>query len=195
MAEAARRKATYQDVLRVPDHQVAELVDGELVVSPRPAPPHALASSVLGSDLVGRFHRGGGGVPGGWWILDEPELHLGEDVLVPDLAGWRRERMPKLPRSAFFELAPDWVCEIVSPRSARHDRVSKANLYAREGVAWLWLLDPLARTLEVFRLEQGQWVRIAAHAGSERVRAAPFDAAELEIGSWWVEEAEGEEQG
>jgi Uma2 family endonuclease len=187
MAEVARRRATYQDLLEVPDHKIAELVDGELVVSPRPAPRHALASSVVGSDLLGRFHGGGGGAghPGGWWILDEPELHLGEDVLVPDLAGWRRERMPRLPEAAFFELAPDWVCEIVSPSSARHDRVAKANLYARNEVAWLWLLDPLARTLEVFRLEAGHWVRIGAHAGSETVRAAPFDAVELEMARWW----------
>jgi Uma2 family endonuclease len=186
---ATGKKATYADLLQVPDHLVAEIVDGELVASPRPALPHALASSALGSDLFGRFHRGGGpDHPGGWWILDEPELHLGEDVLVPDLAGWRRERVPRLPNAAYFGLAPDWVCEIVSPASARLDRVSKANIYAREGVGWLWIVEPLAQTLEVFRLEQGQWVRLAAHAGAGRVRAEPFDAVELEMRHWWIEE-------
>ena len=130
----AGRKATYEDLLAVPDHLIAEIIDGELVTSPRPASPHTLASSAVGSDLFGRFHRGvGTESPGGWWILDEPELHLGDDVLVPDLAGWRRERMPTVPTAAFFELAPDWVCEIVSPSSARYDRVIKQDIYARRG--------------------------------------------------------------
>jgi Uma2 family endonuclease len=193
VAMSAKRKATYEDLLAVPDHLIAEIIDGELVTSPRPAPPHTLASSVLGSDLVGRFHRGGGGgdSPGGWWILDEPELHLGDDVLVPDLAGWRRERMPSLPQAAFFELAPDWVCEIVSPSSARYDRVLKQDIYAREGVAWLWIVDPLARTVEAYRLDGKQWVRVAAHAGAELARIPPFDAVELEMRHWWIEEPPG----
>lgn len=199
MGEAARptpliTRATYADLLKVPEHLVAEIVDGALVTSPRPAPPHALASSALGSDLFGRFHRGGSGEPGGWWILDEPELHLGDDILVPDIAGWRRERLPRLPQAAFFELAPDWVCEIVSPASARLDRVCKADIYAREKVAHLWLIDPLAQTLEAFRLEGGHWVRVAAHAGTARVRVPPFEAVELDMQPWWIEEPEVERE-
>ena len=198
VCEAMRTKpleprATYEDLARVPKHLVAEIVNGELVTSPRPAFPHALAASSLGVDICGRFQRGGGAdAPGGWWILDEPELHLSGDIIVPDLAGWRRERMPRIPDTAFSELAPDWICEIVSPASARLDRVGKANIYAREKVAYLWLIDPLAQTLEAFCLEMGQWVRVAAHAGAERVRVPPFDAVELEMRPWWIEEPQPE---
>jgi Uma2 family endonuclease len=193
MAEAARKengRATYQDLLEVPEHLVAEIIDGELITSPRPAFPHARASSLLGADLTGPFDRGTGGSgvgPGGWWILDEPELHLGGDVIVPDLAGWRRERMPVLPNVAACQLAPDWVCEIVSPHTARIDRVRKTAIYAREKVAHLWLVDPLAQTLEVLKLENGKWVVLAVHGGAEKIRAEAFDAVELDIQRWWLE--------
>src|SRR3954468_4688276 len=138
MAIPARRPATYEDLCALPDHVIGELIAGELIASPRPSIPHSRASSVLSDDLGGPFDRGRGG-PGGWWILFEPELHLGADVLVPDLAGWRRERMPVLRNVAYFELAPDWVCEVVSPSTARVDRVRKVPIYAREGVSHLWL--------------------------------------------------------
>src|SRR5438105_1197571 len=130
--------ATYRDLERLPEHVVGELIHGELIVSPRPASPHALAASAIGSDLGGSFHRPPGDRgPGGWWILDEPELHFGEDVLVPDLAGWRRERMPRVPNVPAFELAPDWICEVVSPSTERVDRSSKMGIYARVKVAHL----------------------------------------------------------
>lgn len=182
-----RRVATYEDILAAPANTVAEIVDGVLETSPRPAPPHALASSVLGIEIGGPFGRGRGG-PGGWWILDEPELHLGSDVLVPDLAGWRRERMPALPAEAFFSLAPDWICEVLSPTTQRLDRVRKMRVYAREGVLNAWLLDPLARSLEVYRLEGGRWLRLSAHGGEEQVRAEPFEAVELDLMALWGEE-------
>src|SRR5215475_12407465 len=132
--EGARRRATYADLIAVPEHLIAEIIDGELITGPRPAPPHALACSAIGSVLFDRFNGPPGGAPGpgGWWILYEPELHFGDDVLVPDLAGWRRERMPALPDLAYFELAPDWACEVVSPHSGRLDRVRKMPIYARE---------------------------------------------------------------
>lgn len=189
MSEArkpARSPATYEDLAKVPAHQVAEILDGELIVSPRPAARHAQASSVMGSDLLGPFQRGLGG-PGGWWILDEPELHLGADVLVPDLAGWRRERMPAIPDVAAFSLAPDWVTEVVSPSTARHDRVQKLAIYARDGVRHVWLVDPIARVLEVLRLESGRWLLAAAHGDNEKVRAEPFDAIELDLAAWWID--------
>ena len=195
MAETVRkerRKATYEDLMNVPDHLVAEIIDGELIASPRPASPHALASSALGASLMGPFHFGTGGGPGGWWILDEPELHLGKDVVVPDLAGWRRERMRVLPRVAAFEMAPDWVCEVVSPGTARMDRVSKMAIYAREKVGHLWLVDPLVQTLEVYRLEAEHWVVSSTHAGAEGVRAEPFEAVELEMSRWWLPPAADE---
>ena len=124
-------RATYQDVLDAPPHRVAEIVDGVLYTHPRPAMPHALATSSLGHDLTGPFQFGRGG-PGGWRIIDEPELHLGEDILVPDLAGWRRERMPGYPDAAYCTLAPDWVCEVISPSTRKLDLHGKRPIYARE---------------------------------------------------------------
>ena len=166
---------TYEDLLKVPEHLVGEIIDGELHVTPRPAPRHADASSGLGGVLRNPFDRGRGG-PGGWRILDEPELHLTADVVVPGLAGWRRERLPTLPEEAFFTLAPDWVCEVISPSSASTDRVKKLALYAREEVPHAWLADPLARTLEVLRLENGRWSIVSTFAGLDVVRVEPFDA-------------------
>jgi len=189
VANVGRTRATYADLLAVPEHLVAEIIDGELVTSPRPAPPHALAASAVGSVLFDRFGAPPGGAdrPGGWWILDEPELHLGGDVLVPDLAGWRHERMPALPDTAYFPLAPDWVCEVISPSSGRLDRARKMPVYAREGVGFLWMIDPLARTLEAYRLEGGRWIVAAAYGGGEQIRVAPFDAIAIDLHRWWAD--------
>ena len=178
--------ATYEDLVAVPDHLVAEILDGELYSSPRPAPRHARAYSRLGALLIPPFDFGRGG-PGGWTILAEPELHLGRDVLVPDIAGWRRERMPRLPDTAYFSLAPDWVCEILSPFTAAIDRAKKLGIYAREHVAHGWLVDPIARTLEVLDLQSGRWVLAATHAGGEIVRAQPFEAIDLDLAVLWEE--------
>src|ERR671919_2285859 len=170
-----KKPATYADLERVPDHLVAEILDGELYASPRPAPRHAHAASVLGIEIGGPFHRGRGG-PGGWWILDEPELHLGDDVLVPDLGGWRRERMPTYPDAAYFELPPDWACEILSPSTRQIDLTEKRDIYGAAGVGHLWLVDPRARTLEAFELRERAWVLLAAVKDDDEVRLAPFEA-------------------
>src|SRR5258706_8428177 len=187
MASPVKRRATYQDLLLVPSHRVAEILDGDLHVSPRPTSRHALASSGLGSQLWAPFHHGRGG-PGGWWILDEPELHLGEDVLVPDLAGWRRERMPEFPDIPAFALAPDWACEVVSPGTERLDRAKKMPVYARESIRHLWLVNPAAPTLEVYRLAEGRWLLLATHEGAARVYAEPFGEVELDLAPLWGEE-------
>lgn len=179
-----RRPATYDDLLAVPEHLVAEIVGGELFTFPRPAPRHATATSVLGSDLNGPYQRGRGG-PGGWWIIDEPELHLGADIVVPDVAGWRRERMPKLPDSAFFEVRPDWVCEVLSKSTALHDRVRKLPVYARAGVEWLWLVDPIVRSLEVFRLRDGAWLLDRVLGDEDEVAVPPFEAVVLRLPDLW----------
>jgi len=184
-----KRPATYEDILALPPHVTGQIVDGELFASPRPANPHATAASTLGMDIGGAYQRGRGG-PGGWWIVPEPEVHLGRQVLVPDLAGWRRERMPAFPTDAFFTLAPDWVCEVLSPSTQRLDRVRKLAIYLEEGVTWAWLVDPLARTLEVFESRGNRWTLAGAYEGDAVVRAVPFDAIELEIGGWWVPGAE-----
>ncbi len=185
MVELAKRRATYEDLLAVPEHHIAQILDGELFTQPRPASPHAVASSVLGGEVMGPFQRGRGG-PGGWVILFEPELHLESDVLVSDFAGWRRERMPTIPEVAAFELAPDWVCEVLSPSTVAVDRVRKMPIYAREQVTHVWLVDPLARTLEVFRREGPGYVLVTAWEADARVRAEPFDAIEIELGALWA---------
>ncbi|MFY2557100.1 Uma2 family endonuclease [Corallococcus terminator] len=180
-----KKPATYADLEALPETVVGELIDGVLHVSPRPAPRHTLAASRLGSELGGPFDRGRGG-PGGWFILDEPELHLsGGNVLVPDLAGWRRERMPELPQKVGFTVVPDWVCEVLSPSTSRLDRSLKLPLYAREGVRHVWIIDPIARTLEVHRLEGRSYVPPVIHEALARVRAEPFEVFELELGFLW----------
>ena len=178
-----KKGATYDDLCEVPDHFVAEIFDGELYASPRPAVPHAHAASVLGTQLGGPFHRSG---PGGWVILHEPELHFGSDVLVPDLAGWRRTRMPRAPADAFITLAPDWICEVLSKSTEALDRGKKLRIFAREGVAHAWFIDPLAHTLEVLALATGSWVELGRYEGQAKVRAAPFDALSLELGALWI---------
>jgi Uma2 family endonuclease len=182
-----KRRATYEDLMQVPDTKVAEIIDGELIVSPRPASPHTHVASVLGSDVVSAFHRDPGdpSAVGGWWILLEPELHFRDDVVVPDWAGWRRERMPIFPDAPYFTLAPDWVCEVISPSTGRIDRTRKMGIYAREGVGHLWFVDPLVQTVEVYRGESGRWVVVVTHAGEETARIEPFDAVELRLERWW----------
>jgi Uma2 family endonuclease len=181
----AKRRATYEDLLAVPSHLVAEIIGGVLRTHPRPATLHARASSRLGAELDGPFDRGRGG-PGGWILLDEPELHLDGDILVPDIAGWRRSRLPELPDAAAFELAPDWVCEVPSPSTAAMDRAEKLPIYAREGVAHAWLVDPIARTLEAFVLEAARWVLLGAWQNEARLRAEPFAEHELELAVLWA---------
>ncbi|MEZ4374360.1 MAG: Uma2 family endonuclease [Polyangiaceae bacterium] len=195
MADAAKRNATYADVLNAPENRVAEILDGELTLSPRPALGHASAASALGEELGPPFKRGKGG-PGGWIILGEPELRLGDNVLVPDLAGWRKERLPHVRATQpSVSIAPDWLCEVLSPGTARADRGIKLPIYAREGVRHVWLVDPLERLLEVLRLENGRWSIVAVHQQDERIRAEPFEAIELDLSVLWADVLlEGEER-
>ena len=188
-AEAqAPNRASYRDVLDAPPNMVAEIVGGVLRTHPRPAPLHAFASSGLGASLGPPFGYGRGG-PGGWWIIDEPELHLGEDVLVPDLAGWRRERIPTLPETAWFTIAPDWACEVLSPSTRALDKGAKRAIYAREQVSWLWLVDPEVRTLEAFELRDGHWVLLDTVTGNAAVSLPPFEAIAFDLGDlWWPAE-------
>ena len=182
-AEGSAR-ATYQDVLDAPAHLVAEIVNGTLHTHSRPAMPHARAASALGGKIGGPFDYDAGG-PGGWWIVDGPELHLGEEIVVPDLAGWRRERMPQYPDTAYVTLAPDWVCEVLSASTRKVDLLEKRPLYAREGVGHLWLVEPTDRTLEAFELREGEWVLIASAKDDEPVRIRPFDAITFSLGDLW----------
>lgn len=186
-AQQDRRLALYGAYCAVPDHQRAEIIDGTLYVSPRPAPRHANASSVLGGELNGAFQRGRGG-PGGWWILDEPEVHLLDlEPIVPDLAGWRVERMPTLPETAHFTLPPDWICEVLSRSTEAVDRHKKLPIYARFGVRHVWLVDPIAQLLEVHTLDDDRrWRDVRVHEGDVRVRAEPFAAIEIDLSGLWA---------
>jgi Uma2 family endonuclease len=184
VAKRTDRPATYADIEALPPNTVGEIIAGVLYANPRPAMPHARASSRLGGALDGPFDRGRGG-PGGWIILDEPELHFGEDVVVPDLAGWRRERLPVVPDDPFLTLAPDSLCEVLSPSTVKVDRSQKLPLYAKVKVTSVWLLDPIAKTLEVFRLDGLTYRLVGTFTDDAKIRAEPFDAVELELGALW----------
>jgi Putative restriction endonuclease len=186
------RRATYADLEAVPPGKVAELIDGQLYVFPRPAPRHLYTEGGVTHALAGPFQYGRGG-PGGWWILQEPEVHFpepaepgGVQVVDPDHAGWRVERMPELPETAYFPLPPDWVCEVLSPSTEDHDRETKMPLYAHNGVPCAWLVDPIARTLEVYVLGKSRrWSEPTIHKGDARVRIPPFDAIEFNLADLW----------
>jgi Uma2 family endonuclease len=186
MGLPTERFATYEDLFDLPDNLVGEIINGRVVAHPRPAPKHARAYSILGSRIIGPYDEGTDG-PGGWWILDEPEIHLHGDILVPDIAGWRRERMPKLPKTAWFDLAPDWLCEILSPSTARVDRVEKLPIYARWGVKNVWLVDPDLRTLEAFENVGGRWLLVATLKDDDAVSLPPFDAISFSLAGLWAD--------
>lgn len=174
-----------------PPEMVAEILDGELHVHPRPARRHARAATRLVRRL-GPFDDDGGEGPGGWVILFEPELHLGPrpDKMAPDIAGWRRERMPDAlgPEDApyYYDLAPDWVCEVVSPRTEQVDRTKKMRIYRRERVQHVWLINPVEQLLEVYQLEGERYVVLETFGGDDLVRAAPFEALELPLAHLWA---------
>lgn len=183
------QEATYADLEALPENLVGQLIEGVLLATPRPSVGHATVTSNLGNDLGSPFGRGRGG-PGGWWFLDEPELHFGKNVLVPDLAAWRKERMPTLPAATtpFLTLAPDWVCEVLSPKTASYDRIQKRRIYAREQVGFLWYVEPVERILTAYRHDGTEFREIGTWGGDEddRVRVPPFDAIELALKSIWA---------
>ncbi len=185
MAKTISRAPTYEDLLKVPEHLVAEIIDGELHTSPRPRSRHGKTAGRLYSILERGFEIGDGG-PGGWWILPEPEIILGSDRLVPDHAGWRRERVPEFLDVPAWTIIPDWTCEVLSPSTAQIDRVRKLPIYARYGVAYAWIVDPVTRTIEAFGLESGRWTLLGVYGGDEPARIEPFDAVEIALATLWL---------
>ncbi|HEV3193905.1 MAG TPA: Uma2 family endonuclease [Polyangiaceae bacterium] len=178
------RPATRLDLEALPDNVVGEIIDGVLHTRPRPRAPHATLEGAIGDGLRNPFHRGRGG-PGGWWILQEPGIELPDaPEMAPDLAGWRRERMPSLPATGSLHLVPDWVCEILSTNRTYDQRI-KRPFYARIGVPWLWFVDVEAKTLAVSQLEGGRWVEVGVYGVEDRARIAPFEAIEIAVGDWW----------
>ncbi len=180
----AKKPATYADIEALPEHLTGEIIDGELFVSPRPAAHHVRAEGEIHADLRDPFDRGRGG-PGGWLLLIEVELHLGANVLVPDIAGWRRERLGAVPDTAAVTIAPDWLCEVLSPSTAKLDRGKKLTAYGRHGIEWVWLVDPILRSVEVYRRIDGHWVFGGMFTDDARVRIPPFHAVELDMAGWW----------
>jgi Uma2 family endonuclease len=183
MSDRAKSDDVYQQFLATPEHKVAEIIDGRLIIQPRPGSWQALATVALLSALYRRFVDANAG---GWVILKEPELHLARDILVPDIVGWQRERMPVMPDVAAFELAPDWICEVLSASTAGLDRAEKLPIYARHGVSHAWLVDPVAQTLEVLKRDGQQWLLLGTHRDQAMIRAEPFEALEWDLGTLWA---------
>jgi Uma2 family endonuclease len=185
MGKTARKAATYEDLRNLPENMTGEIVDGELYALPRPSPRHGKAASVLAGEIEFPFQFGRNG-PGGWLILFEPELRLGAHTVVPDLAAWKKERLPRPPETNWISVPPDWVCEVLSQSTIRLDRLKKMPIYAQFGVSFIWLVDPVARTLEVFRLESGHWLLTMTAGEDQKVRAEPFQEIEIDLSNlWW----------
>jgi Putative restriction endonuclease len=176
--------ATYADIEALPPNIVGEILFGSLVTHPRPALRHAVPTSAMSGVLGPPFQFGSGG-PGGWIIMDEPELHLGPHVVVPDLAGWRREKLLGKQDALWIDVAPDWVCEVLSPSTEIYDRGDKRRIYATYSVPYLWHLDPRAKFLEVFRRQEASWLLTHTFAGDEPVSAPPFDTITFPLGQLW----------
>jgi len=187
MAEVARKKATHDDLHKVPENMIGEIIDGEIIATPRPSRRHGYTTTALGVAIGGRYQFGQRGGPGGWIFIIEPEIGLGNDILVPDLAGWKRDRFPREEGHNWISIAPDWICEVLSPRTFRKDKVVKMPLYAQHGVQYFWLIDPVAKTLDIFRLEAGRWVVAGLYAENDIARADPFPEVEVDLSFLWLE--------
>ena len=184
MAETAQQHATYADLEAVPANLVAEILFGTLVTHPRPMLRHGVAASVLGMELGSPFQRRRGG-PGGWVFIDEPQLHFGPHVTVPDIAAWRLERMPRIPTTVGITTPPDWLCEVLSPSTAKYDRGDKFRIYATYGVKHAWLVDPVLRTLEAYELRDGKWLLLDVKKDNDDIALPPFDAVTWPLDALW----------
>ncbi|MEQ1900477.1 MAG: Uma2 family endonuclease [Devosia sp.] len=184
MGGAGPKRTIYEELEAVPPHLVAEIIGGTLLTHPRPSRRHVTTAIALAVELGGPFQKGRGG-PGGWIFADEPELHLGADVLVPDVAGWRVERLNAHPETSYFTVSPDWICEILSASTEKRDRTIKMQAYAEANVPYFWLIDPRQQMLEVFELNEGQWRVAGGWTSADEVRAAPFDAVAFSLADLW----------
>lgn len=190
MNEPARKTATYDDLYSIPDNMVGEIIDGELIASPRPSRKHIYATSSLDKEIGPPFQGDKGG-PGGWIILVEPEIALGDNIIVPDLAGWKRERFPVEEDHNWISVVPDWVCEVISPGTANIDRVRKMGIYLMHRVPYYWIIDPISKTLEVFENENSKWTVVGSFEGNDKVKVLPFHEVEINLSSLWLDSALG----
>lgn len=182
---AKKIKSVHEQWIELPDHVVGEIISGELHVSPRPALKHGNATSSLLHELMGPFHKGKGG-PGGWVIMMEPEIHLADHILVPDIGGWKRDKIPAITNETFFSISPDWVCEVLSPSTAGFDRVKKMPIYLEQNVKHIWLIDPILKTLEVFENNKTSWILVKTFMNDDKVRCVPFLEIEIDLSVLWV---------
>lgn len=186
MSDAAKKRADYEDLYSIPENARGEIVDGELVVTPRPSRQHTFTCSALDKEIGPPYQMGRGGGPGGWIIIVEPEISLRGDIFVPDLAGWKKERFPYSEETNWISVPPDWVCEVLSPNTFRLDRTKKMAVYAQHGVGHIWLIDPVAEMVEVFRLESGRWLLLGVFAENDRMQAEPFGEIEIALSDLWL---------
>lgn len=191
MPDIARKKATYDDLFSIPDNMTGEIIAGELIVTPRPSRKHGFCVTALGTAITGPYQFGQGGGPGGWVIIIEPEIGLGENIVVPDLAGWKRARFPFQEESNWITVVPNWIGEILSPSTLRNDKVKKMPLYAQYGVEHIWLVDPSAMTLDAFRLESGRWLLLGSYADHDQVRVEPFPELPISLDKLWLDSLRG----
>lgn len=182
MADPLRRPAGWAEILAAPEGMEAEVIAGELWTHPRPRPEHGRVQHLLGGAVGFPFDLGRGG-PGGWWLINEPDISFGpQDIVNPDVAGWRRERVPEFHRERPIAIRPDWACELLSPSTARRDRHEKSNLYLHYDVSWYWLVDTDARLLQAFEAHEGRWVLLGTWGETDLARIPPFDAVDLIVG-------------
>jgi Uma2 family endonuclease len=186
MSMPAKRKAVYDDLYTLPANMTGEIIEGELHAFPRPHSRHGRMATRLSIRIGAPYDFGDSGGPGGWVIIIEPEVMLGENLFVPDLAGWKQERLPAPPAENWISVAPDWVCEILSPSTFRIDRVRKMPIYAVHSVPYLWLIDPLNKLLEAFKLKDGAWMLMGNYAENDKARVEPFQEVEIDLAHlWW----------
>ena len=187
MSDPAKKKATYEDLFNIPENMRGEIINGELIVTPRPSRKHGYVAATLIEEVGPPYHRGRGG-PGGWIFIVEPEIILGEHIIIPDVAGWKAERFPKEEEQNPISAVPDWVCEIISsPKGELYDRGEKMSIYAEYGVHHAWLINPAIRSLEAYRLESGRWSRLGVFGERKKVRVEPFQEIEFDLGDFWLE--------
>ena len=189
MLQMIKKIAIYEDLYSIPENMIGQIINGELIAMPRPSPKHCNVVSGIGFE-IGPPYRFGRGGPGGWVILDEPEIKLGQDIFVPDLAGWKKERLTKFPNTNYISVPPDWVCEVLSPSTEKTDRAKKMPIYALFGVPYLWLINPVEEIFEVYKLDSGRWMLFSVYAENDKVRAEPFQEIEIDLQNLWFEAEE-----
>jgi Uma2 family endonuclease len=187
VSDSAKRRAVYEDLYTIPQNMTGEIIDGQLVVVPRPSPRHMNVIKALSLEIGPPFERGRGGGPGGWIFLFETEVRLGEDTFVPDLAGWKKERFATSIETNWIAVTPDWVCEVLSPNTALRDRTKKKEIYAQTRVGHLWLVDPHNRTVEVYRLGASGFDPVSVYGGKDKARLEPFSEIEIDLGDLWLD--------